>query len=688
MCMIKIGMLICDRYEIIEKVGTGGMADVYKAKDHRLNRYVAIKVLKQEYSADTKFVTKFRVEAQSVAGLTHPNIVAVYDVGDEDGLYYIVMELIEGITLKKYIEHKGKLDIKEALGISIQIAQGLSAAHANHIIHRDIKPHNIIISREGKIKVTDFGIAKAASSNTITSNAMGSVHYISPEQARGGFSDEKSDIYSLGITMYEMLSGKVPFTGDSTVSVALSHIQDEAPLLDVVAPQVPSVICRIVEKCMQKKPEMRYLSVESLIMDLKRAVTDPNGDFVKIEPVVVEDAPTIHISDEDLKVIKEGTKTIVVSQDVSEDNLDLSHIDKEPEDEGGEIDPKLEKAVVIGSVAAGIILALIVVFIIFKIFAGGGGDNPGSDPTPTADVTATASPDQSVEGVTLKDLSDMDKQTAMAYINSLNMSLSIETEESESEEIEAGRVISTSPVEGSQIFAGEVITLIISSGPKKVPVPDVTGKTQEEAEDILEEADFTTSVEYDFSDTVEIEKVIRTEPASAEEVEPGSEVKIILSKGKETIFVLVPSLTNMSQKEAKKALKKLDLVLGSVTSGYSDTVPAGCVISQTVSEGTEVETGTSVSVVISMGPEPRYIYTGSVTIYDNPFTAELPSGTVKFVLNQDGTSKVVTEQVMTPENFPFSLSAQGVSESEGEIVMYVNGARFMAYNISFTKIAQ
>ena len=208
--MIKIGMCISGRYEIIEKVGAGGMADVYKARDNRLNRYVAIKVLKQEYSADTKFVTKFRAEAQSVAGLAHPNIVAVYDVGEENGLHYIVMELVEGITLKKYIEHKGKLDIKESLGISIQIAQGLCAAHANHIIHRDIKPQNIIISREGKVKVMDFGIAKAASSNTITSNAMGSVHYISPEQARGGFSDERSDIYSLGITMYEMLSGKVP----------------------------------------------------------------------------------------------------------------------------------------------------------------------------------------------------------------------------------------------------------------------------------------------------------------------------------------------------------------------------------------------------------------------------------------------------------------------------------------------
>lgn len=268
--MIKIGMCISGRYEIIEKVGAGGMADVYKARDNRLNRYVAIKVLKQEYSADTKFVTKFRAEAQSVAGLAHPNIVAVYDVGEENGLHYIVMELVEGITLKKYIEHKGKLDIKESLGISIQIAQGLCAAHANHIIHRDIKPQNIIISREGKVKVMDFGIAKAASSNTITSNAMGSVHYISPEQARGGFSDERSDIYSLGITMYEMLSGKVPFIGDSTVAVAACSYSGAAVPLSTINKDIPYGIEMIVNKCMQKKPSLGICRCQSLLQTLRK----------------------------------------------------------------------------------------------------------------------------------------------------------------------------------------------------------------------------------------------------------------------------------------------------------------------------------------------------------------------------------------------------------------------------------
>ncbi|MCR5607944.1 MAG: protein kinase, partial [Lachnospiraceae bacterium] len=219
--MVNPGMFIADRYEIIEKVGSGGMADVYKAKCHKLERFVAIKIMKPEFSNDINFVSKFRAEAQSAAGLSHPNIVNVYDVGEENGLYYIVMELIEGITLKNFIERKVRLDIREAIGIGIQIAQGMEAAHNNHIIHRDIKPQNIIISKEGKVKVADFGIAKATTSNTLTSTAMGSVHYISPEQARGGFSDERSDIYSLGITLYEMIAGIVPFEGDSAVSIAL-----------------------------------------------------------------------------------------------------------------------------------------------------------------------------------------------------------------------------------------------------------------------------------------------------------------------------------------------------------------------------------------------------------------------------------------------------------------------------------
>lgn len=685
--MIKIGMLISGRYEIIEKAGTGGMADVYKAKDNRLNRYVAIKVLKQEYSLDTKFVTKFRAEAQSVAGLTHPNIVAVYDVGDENGLYYIVMEFVEGITLKKYIEHKGKLDIKESLGIAIQIAQGLLAAHDNHIIHRDIKPQNIIISREGKVKVTDFGIAKATSSNTITSNVMGSVHYISPEQARGGFSDEKSDIYSLGITMYEMLCGTVPFTGDSTVSVALAHIQEEAPPLSSFEKNIPKSIEMIVSKCIQKKPELRYLTVSDLINDLKKAVTDPDGDFVKIVSTLDTDGPTIHISDEDLKDIKNRSKAVIVAD--AEDNLDLSEIEKEEESDS-DIDPKLEKAVVIGSIIAGVILAMIVIFIIVKfITAGSGTKEPEVSATPSVSAPVQDTDDSSVSGVVLDDLSDMDKQEAMAYLNSLNMDISIDTEESYSDDIEKDRVISTNPGEGTTLRNGDSVTLVISSGPEPVKIPKVSGKTLDEAKEILDEAGLSTEVSYENSDTVEVEKVIGTSPKEGEEVADGTKVTIVISKGKKTEYVKVPALSGLTQKKAKKELEKAGLGIGSVTEEYSDSVPAGHVMAQNQTSGSEVEKGTLVGITISKGPEVTYKYKGSILISDNPFTDESQSGMIKFVLSQDGYTKVVGNvEMMNYYSFPRQIDVEGFSESEGEIIMYVDGTRYNAYNISFAKVAQ
>ncbi len=280
--MIKIGMLIADRYEVLEKTGTGGMSVVYRAKDHKLNRIVAIKVLKQEFSDNANFVSKFRVEAQAAAGLMHPNIVNVYDVGEEKGMYYIVMEYVDGITLKKYIEKKSRLTVKEAISIAIQVSMGLQAAHANHVIHRDIKPQNIMISRDGKVKVTDFGIAKAATSNTITSNVMGSVHYTSPEQARGGYSDERSDVYSLGITLFEMLTGRVPFNGETTVAIAIKHIQSPMPSPLEFVPDIPRSVEQIVLKCCEKSPDRRYQNMTELIGDLKQSLIHPNDDFVKV----------------------------------------------------------------------------------------------------------------------------------------------------------------------------------------------------------------------------------------------------------------------------------------------------------------------------------------------------------------------------------------------------------------------
>ena len=292
--MLIPGTVLGDRYEILEKIGTGGMADVYKAKCHKLNRFVAIKVLKDEFAENKSFVAKFRQEAQAAAGLMHPNIVNVYDVGDEDGLYYFVMELVEGITLKKYIEKKIRLSVKEAVSIAIQVAMGIESAHNNGIIHRDIKPQNIIISKEGKVKVADFGIARAASSDTQTSHAMGSVHYTSPEQARGGYSDAKSDIYSIGITLFEMVTGRVPFDGETTVAIAIKHIQEEMPSPRVYVPEIPVSVEQIIFKCTQKNPDRRYQNVSELMQDLKHSLISPNENFV-----VINDAKS-----------SEGTKTL------------------------------------------------------------------------------------------------------------------------------------------------------------------------------------------------------------------------------------------------------------------------------------------------------------------------------------------------------------------------------------------
>ena len=396
--MLANGVFLNDRYEILGKVGSGGMSDVYKAKCHKLNRFVAIKVLKQEYSEDKNFVAKFRVEAQSAAGLSHPNIVSIYDVGEDGGLHYIVMELVEGITLKNYIEKKGRLEVKEAVSIAIQVAQGIQTAHSHHIIHRDIKPQNIIISKEGKVKVTDFGIARVSSAQTINSNAMGSVHYISPEQARGNYSDERSDIYSLGISLYEMITGQVPFDGDTTVSVALQHIQSEIPSPKEIAEDLPISVEKIIYKCTQKKPERRYAKAGELIADLKQSLQTPEEDFVQI-PLPNSGAQTISMTPKELEYIKMETVSERPKKQEETEEVQLPSIRKKETLEKGEIrqnkqiyikpetdpqeesvNPKVEKVMTVISVAAAILIVCLLVFIIIKLLPN---TKQGTDSTTT-----------------------------------------------------------------------------------------------------------------------------------------------------------------------------------------------------------------------------------------------------------------------------------------------------------------
>lgn len=678
--MIKPGMLISDRYEIIDKVGTGGMADVYKAKCHRLNRFVAIKILKPEYSNDKSFVSKFRAEAQSVAGLSHPNIVNVYDVGEEADLHYIVMELVEGITLKNFIERKGKLDIKEAVGITIQIAQGMEAAHDNHIIHRDIKPQNIIISREGKVKVTDFGIAKAATSNTISSNTMGSVHYISPEQARGGYSDEKSDIYSLGVTLYEMLSGRVPFVGDNTVSVALLHIQEEATPLREIEPSIPISVENIVLKCMQKKPERRYLSAHELIIDLKRSIANPNGDFVKIPAAIISDSPTINLSDEEVRHIKNESKLSARPTDTGKLPKEVG---EDEEDEESEVDPKLEKIMVTGSIVAAVILCLIIIFLVgktFGLFKFGGTDKKENPNEISEEVGETT------ETVTAPDVTGKNLEDAIDILRDQNIGYKYEYQYSDVTEKDI--VIEQSIEAGKEIKAGDVLILTVSDGPKAFEVPDVYNRLDEEAITILEEAKLEVKHEFEFSDTVEQGRVIRTTPERGTEVNEGDTVTIILSSGKEKVMKLVPDLRNLSEEEATQKLKDQGLVAGNISYKNSDEVQEGLVITQSYSVNKEVEEGTAVDFTVSKGPEEKeYVYKGSVTITENPFGSEDEEGVITLELTQDGEQTNAYESVLTYDDFPLTKQITGNSESDGEIRMYLDGERLPGqWTINFTKV--
>lgn len=678
--MINIGTLIANRYEVIEKVGAGGMATVYRAKDHRLNRFVAVKVLKTEYSEDTKFVTKFRQEAQSIASLSHPNIVGVYDVGEEDGMYFIVMEFVDGITLKKYIEKKEKLSVREAVGISLQIASGLEAAHTNHIIHRDIKPQNILISRDGTAKVTDFGIAKAASSNTITANAMGSVHYISPEQARGGFSDKKSDIYSLGVSMYEMLSGTLPFTGESAVAVALAHIQEDAVPLAAIDATIPRGLSNIVAKCMQKKTELRYPTAADLIADLKMFLQDPSGEYGIIRPLY-EEAETIFIPTKDIK--NASAKTMDDKNNISDDESDESE---------GEVDPKLEKALVIGSVAVACIIGIIVIYAVGKLLGfWGAGKTVTASPTPdTSAAVATQTPGASEEAdgkTQVPAIKNMTKDEAIKELD--NSKLQYKFTEQESDTVDSGKVISTDPEEGTSVEENTQIQVYISSGPKKVSVTNVTNYSQSDASSALQSDGFKVEIGSSvYSDSVAEGKVAYTDPRANAKVLPGSTVTIYLSKGEEKKTGVVPDLIGMTQKQAKAALKKQNLVLGTVTKVYSDNVEKGLICVQSKSEGTELEQNSTVDVSVSLGTAPTYSYEGSVT-FDNPFDYETdPAATFKFVLSQDGKNTTIKEVELSYSDFPYTLSnVKGSSDNQGDVIVYMDGKNIGSYNITFKRVA-
>ncbi|MGN1148576.1 MAG: Stk1 family PASTA domain-containing Ser/Thr kinase, partial [Lachnospiraceae bacterium] len=659
--MIKIGMMIGDRYEILEKIGTGGMSDVYKAKCHKLNRFVAVKVLKQEFSENANFVSKFRVEAQAAAGLMHPNIVNVYDVGEENGIYYIVMELVEGITLKKYIEKKARLSYKEAVSIAIQVSMGIEAAHNNHIIHRDIKPQNIIISKEGKVKVTDFGIAKAATSNTITSNVMGSVHYTSPEQARGGYSDEKSDIYSLGITMFEMLTGRVPFNGETTVAIAIKHIQEEMPSPKEFVPEIPTSVEQIVLKCCQKSPDRRYQSMGELIEDLKQSLINPEDDFVVMNDPDAE-AATRFISDRDMAQIKKQSE----HRDYMDEALRLKsdtgpmHED-EYEDEYYEDDynPGVERITTILTVVAGIVICCVIIFFVGKItgiFGFGGKDNE----TPTR-TESSAVETETVTMIAVAGMSVADAQKSLK-----DMGLSAEVTYVESEAYEQNIVISSDVTAGTKIPAGSTVTLTVSAGTEGREVPNITGLSFEDASNQLAGKGFTVNKTESYSSSVEKGNVISQSPAGGQKAPVGSVITVNVSLGEEDTKVMVPNLLGVAEDEAVAKLIEAGLAIGSTSEVNSEEYEAGLVCYQSYSYGSFVDPGTTVDMKVSLGPEAvTYKYNASI---EGPTPEEAPdyvAGASVSVTIVADNGKVLMDTTTT--SFPLAVNYNGMTASKGII---------------------
>ena len=619
-------MMVGDRYEILERIGTGGMSDVYKAKCHKLNRFVAVKVLKQEFSENANFVAKFKTEAQAAAGMMHPNIVNVYDVGEENGTHYIVMELVEGITLKQYIEKKARLSVKEAISIAIQVSMGIEAAHNNHIIHRDIKPQNIMISKDGKVKVTDFGIAKAVTSNTITSNVMGSVHYTSPEQARGGYSDEKSDIYSLGITMFEMLTGRVPFNGETTVAIAIKHIQEPMPSPREYIPEIPISVEQIVFKCTQKSPDRRYQSMAELIADLKQSLMRPDEDFVKmIDPD--EEASTRMITDKDMQQIKKQSKKrdsldeqIRVRNHEEaprpvkkkrpkpvEEKVRVSRIeeDDEPDDESG-----LDKVTTILAVIAAILFGAVVILIAGK------------------------------------------KMGLFTFDNGTQVESTVES------------VVESIPLEE------ETVQGFVDKDVNMVAVPSVAGLTYAEAVAALKREGLEVVKEETESDTVKKGTVISQVPEAGVTVQRGSSVTVYVSISASVGKIKVPNLIGMSEEDATVILIESGFEVGEISQvTHDDPSLTGLICYQSYSEGVEVDPGTTVDLKVSVGSgQATYSFVGNIespAAEDGQYVAGTPAVVILT------TSAGIEIKRETTSTFPVSFNVSGITGAEDGFIVIV-----------------
>ena len=647
--MNLIGKLLNNRYEILEKIGNGGMATVYKAKCHVLNRFVAVKILKDEFTTDSEFIKKFNTEAQSAASLTHPNIVSIYDVGNEDNLYYIVMELIQGKTLKEIITEDGILSWKWSVNIAIQIASALETAHKNNIIHRDIKPHNIIITEDGIAKVTDFGIAKAVSNSTITAfgTTIGSVHYFSPEHARGGYTDAKSDLYSLGIVMYEMLTGRVPFDADTPVSVALKQVQEEPTDPIKFNESIPISVNRIILKAMQKDPNLRYQSATEMLKDLSMALKKPNEDFVvlatKFDDSPTQKVPTIYELEMEKNNERKAPKT-----------------DKDEKKKG-----KMEKIKEfyqkhpIFKAFTFIVLALV---LFIGVMFG------------TISFLKSQRPDQKVmpNVAGYKNEERLTKEEATKKLNELGFK-DIEFEEEYHDEVEAGYVISQKPEykENFKINVTEKVTLVISKGQKMVTLPKkLIGKTLEDVQKELNKLEVKYEVIEENSEEIEAGIVIKVDPEEGEEITAATPVNITVSKGSALRDITIQNVINNSESEARAKLEGLNIKVN-----YEEHADKsdGIVLEQSITSGKTVKEGDEITLIVNKQPK-----TSKVTVNVNVKSLMNYTEPAAKVENQvDSYGNVIGTTTVYPE-----IETGEVIVKVGDETIYKNTVKFTETNIS------
>ncbi|MDD6685747.1 MAG: Stk1 family PASTA domain-containing Ser/Thr kinase [Lachnospiraceae bacterium] len=684
--MLKEGVILSERYEIIARIGAGGMADVYKAQDHKLNRLVAVKVMKAEFREDTGFVQRFQKEAQAAAKLSHPNVVNVYDVGEDRGLYYIVMELVEGITLKNYIQKKGKLSVKEATSIAIQVSLGLEAAHNRGIIHRDVKPQNIMISTDGKVKLSDFGIAKAMNSNTITANVMGSVHYSSPEQVRGGISDAKSDIYSLGITMYEMVTGRVPFDGDSTVSIAIKHLQEEMVSPSRYTPDLPYSLEQIILKCTQKNPERRYHNVGELIEDLKHSLIDPQGNFVRIAPRAGAAAAAVRTPQNQQaprRLSREEEERRERARRRREEEYDDDDEDDDDDDDGK---TGLEKAITIGGFLVGAIIVIILIVVIGNMtglfhFGKPASSSSAASTSTSAEASPTAEASSSSEQAAVPNLLGMTVDEATTACNKLGIGVR-QTSTAASEQYDSGQIINQTIAEGTMVDKGTTIDVVVSSGKADVTVPaGLTGSTQADAEASLESAGLVPDIELQYDDTVDVGNVISTSPAEGTSVPSGATVTLYVSKGRDTTNdVKVPDIVGQSKDSALATLDTMGIKYTTQT-GSDSSQSNGVVLSVSPDVGATIDKTTDTVTVTINKTATKYVFNTPLSEPDG-----YNGGKVKLELVQGDKTTTIYEGDDPWTDGPFTTKVESDSGETAVINIYEDGTLIARYpNVTFTE---